>query len=178
VPRIRSVHPEICHDEAIAEISPHAFRTWILLWTQLDDEGRGQDNAKLWAGLLYPLNDKMTADRVERDLAELAEATLLIRYEVDGRRYLAAKPESWKRRQRPQKPTTSKLPPVPTTGPTRVVPSGALPHGGGGVLELEMDKEREGESEGEGSARPASGPQGSKLAAIAARHANGHRESA
>lgn len=143
MPRIRSVHPDICNDDDVAGLSPYAFRTWVMLWTHLDDKGRGIDNAKLWAGVLYPLNDKMTAERVERDLAELEASNLLIRYEVDGRRYLSAKPSSWAERQKPQKPTPSKLPPIPTTR----LALGQLPtgvegcrSGAEGVCETEPDR--------------------------------------
>lgn len=116
MPRIRSIHPDACDDELVAQITPAAFRTWVLLWTHLDDKGRGVDSAKLWAGKLYSLNDHMTADKVERDLAELAACGLLIRYEVDGKKYLTCKPESWARWQKPQHPTPSKLPPPDTSG--------------------------------------------------------------
>lgn len=168
MPRIRSVHPDICHDDAVAGLSSYAFRTWVLLWTHLDDEGRGLDNAKLWAGLLYPLNDKMTSERVERDLAELEASNLLVRYEVDGRRYLSAKPESWKQRQRPQKPTPSKLPPVPTTRPPTGDAVRPVAHGTGTGTGTET--EQEGGSGGEPSGAKA--PAAVKAREIAARNAN------
>jgi len=149
VPRIRSIHPDTCDDEVVARLSPYAFRTWVLLWTHLDDKGRGVDSAKLWAGKLYPLNDKMTEERVEKDLAELEAEGLLHRYEVAGRRYLSCKPESWARWQKPQHPTPSKLPEPPLfvsgSGEAQeAVANGSLSSGG----ELSVDVE-EGESEGE-----------------------------
>jgi hypothetical protein len=110
VPRIRSVHPDICDDEVLAEVSAYAERTFVRLWTHLDDEGRGKDNAKLWKGKLYPLHDDVTPDRVERDLAELEACGLILRYEVDGKRLLCCKASTWAKFQRPQHPTPSKIP--------------------------------------------------------------------
>lgn len=148
MPRIRSVHPDIVDDEVVAELSPYAFRTWVMLWTHLDDAGRGVDSPKLWAGKLYPLNDKMTEERVEKDLTELEERGLLVRYEVDGRRYLSAKVSSWPKYQKPQHPTPSKLPPIPP--PEHLMSDTGAPQGG-----VEVERrciEEEGESEGEGAA--------------------------
>lgn len=161
MPRIRSIHPDICDDEVVAELSPYAFRTWVLLWTHLDDDGRGLDSPKLWAGKLYPLNDKMTTERVEKDLSELEERGLLIRYEVDGKRLLTCKPGAWKQWQKPQHPTKSKLsapPPEALMSGSRVAPVGVV---GSGV-----------EGSGEDGASPGScGKGGAALAARAARHA-------
>jgi hypothetical protein len=177
VPRIRSIHPDICDDETVAELSAYAFRTWVLLWTHLDDDGRGIDNPKLWKGKLYPLSDDVTSDRVERDLSELTACGLLIRYEANGRRWITAKPEAWKKYQRPQKPTPSKLPapPVPlrdTSGSATARSSRGLGVGDG------VELEAEGESEGEDGSTASCGPVASILAARAASHVNGSTSSA
>lgn len=123
MPRIRSVHPDLCDDETMAGVSAYAERTFVRLWTHLDDDGRGPDNAKLWKGKLYPLHDDVTSERVERDLSELAACGLIIRYEVDGKRLLSAKPHQWKRWQKPNRPTESKLPPVPLSEDSVRAPS-------------------------------------------------------
>ena len=153
MPRIRSVHPDLCDDETLAEVSAYSERTFIRLWTHLDDKGRGADNAKLWKGKLYPLHDDVTSERVERDLAELAACGLLIRYEVDGKRYLCAKPETWAKYQKPQHPTPSKLPPPQEPSRDSRSPHEVSPGSGVGV---EMEGRRigeEGESEGEAEPR-------------------------
>lgn len=133
MPRIRSIHPDICDDETVAGLSAYAFRTWVLLWTHLDDKGRGPDNPKLWKGKLYPLADDVTSERVLRDLDELTACGLLIRYEADGKRWLTTKPETWAKYQRPQHPTPSKIPdpPAPSRGLTK--PHEASPGRGLGV---------------------------------------------
>lgn len=139
--RIRSVHPDICNDDVLAEVSAYAERTWVRLWTHLDDKGRGPDNAKLWAGLLYPLHDDVTPAKVERDLTELAARGLILRYEVAGKRWLCAKPSGWSRYQKPQHPTPSKIP-----GP----PEALMRNSGGAHSGVEGSCiGEEGESEGE-----------------------------
>lgn len=112
--RIRSVHPEICVDEVLAGVSPRAERTFVRLWTYLDDQGRGKGDLRLIKAALYPLDDRVDPSVIEEDLAELAEAELLLRYDgPDGRAYVAAKPEAWARWQRPQRPRLSDLPAPP-----------------------------------------------------------------
>jgi hypothetical protein len=151
MPRIRSVHPDICEDDVLASVSAYAERTFVRLWTVLDDEGRTKDNPRLLAAQLYPLHDRVDVDR---DLAELAEAGLIQRYEVDGKRYLCAKPEAWARYQKPRRKVASKLPPSPS--PDNVVTGtdvcGQPPPGGG--VGGERSRRQEGESEGEAPARP------------------------
>lgn len=120
MPRIRSVHPDICDDETLAGVSACAERTFVRLWTHLDDKGRGVDNPKLWKGKLYPLHDEVDEFAVEMDLCELADKGLLIRYEVDGKRYLSAKPDGWAKYQKPQHPSPSKLPEPPESSRPRV----------------------------------------------------------
>lgn len=120
MPRIRSVSPDIVEDESLARVSPYAERTFVRLWTILDDKGRGKDNALLLKAQLYPIDQRMTAERVEKDLAELEAEGLLQRYEVDGKRYLCAKAEAWSRYQKPKHPTPSKLPPPPELPPDGV----------------------------------------------------------
>lgn len=112
MPRIRSVHPELCQDEDLAALDdPSAERTFVRLWTHLDDEGRAVDNPKLLKAALYPLHDSMTAETVNRDLEVLAGVGMILRYERDGKRYLCAKAGPWKTYQKPRHPSPSKYPP-------------------------------------------------------------------
>lgn len=140
MPRIRSVHPEICEDETLAEVSAYADRTFVRIWTHMDDEGRVVDDARLLKAKLYPLHDSMTAERVEKDLCELAQVGLLQRYVVDGKRYLQAKPKAWARWQKPRRRVPSKLPPCPPPDNVRTVSdnsgtctAGEVDGGGAGV---------------------------------------------
>lgn len=110
--RIRSVHPEICDSDELAQISAEAERTYVRLWTHLDDEGRITDRPKVLAARLYPVHDHVGPTEVDRDLAELATAGLIVRYRVDGAAYLAVR-GSWDRWQQPRDPKPSAIPPPP-----------------------------------------------------------------
>lgn len=116
--RIRSVHPELCRDDVLADVSAEAERTFIRLWPHLDDAGRAKDSPRLLKADLYPLHDHVSAEDVNRDLDELAAKGLVLRYEVDGKRYLTAKPEAWATYQKPRHPSPSKLP-APSAGVVR-----------------------------------------------------------
>jgi hypothetical protein len=116
--RIRSVHPDLHRDKTIAGITAAAERTFVRLWCHLDDEGRGEDDPELLKADLYPRHREMDAAAIDRDLSELETAGLIIRYQVDGERYLCCKPETWCRYQRPQKKQVSKLPGPDLADPT------------------------------------------------------------
>ncbi len=84
--------------------------TWIGLWTHCDDQGRTKDNARLIKGDIWPLDDVSLAE-IEEDLETLAARGRIVRYEVDGRRYLEV--TNWSEHQKIQKPSPSRLPPPP-----------------------------------------------------------------
>lgn len=109
--RIRSVKPELCTSETMAHVSATAERTFVRLWTNCDDEGRCLATPKLLKAALYPLHDDVDVAAIERDLDELAQAALIVRYEASGKQYLAVR--SWKEHQKPQHPSPSKLPAPP-----------------------------------------------------------------
>lgn len=119
MPRIRSVHPELCIDETLATVSATAERTFVRLWPHLDDEGRTRANTRLLKAACYPLHDDVTTADVEADLEELASAGLVEIYTVAGEKYLSAKPESWRRWQKPRHFYPSKLPPPASAEATR-----------------------------------------------------------
>lgn len=107
--RIRSVHPEICTDDALALLPAEVERTFVRLWTHLDDEGRCVDDPRLIKAALYPLHDLSVAE-VDRDLDQLASVGLIIRYTVEQKHYLSAKPASWTQWQKPRHKYESKHP--------------------------------------------------------------------
>lgn len=115
--RMRTVKPEFFTSEAIARIRSYRTRlTFIGLWTYVDDEGRGRDNALLIRAAVWPL-EPVTAEEVEDDLTLLTEQHRIVRYTAileDGGepvRLLAVR--RFKEHQRPNHPTKSKLPPPP-----------------------------------------------------------------
>jgi len=108
--RIRSIKPGFFTSEDVAELPLRARLTWIGLWTHCDDQGRAKDNVKLIKAAVWPL-DQVTLSDIEDDLATLAKCGRIVRYEVDGKNYLAV--TNWHDHQSPNRPTRSKLPPPP-----------------------------------------------------------------
>jgi hypothetical protein len=89
--RIRTVKPEFWTSEDIASIEDWGERLlFIGLWSYVDDNGVGRDVEKLIMADLFPLEDdpRETLARVSDGLRTLAERGLVMRYEVDGKRYL------------------------------------------------------------------------------------------
>jgi hypothetical protein len=111
--RIRTIKPGFFSSEDVSVLPMRARLTWIGLWTQCDDEGRTKDNTKLIKAAVWPL-DNVTLRDIEEDLATLAVRKRIVRYEVDGKRYLAI--TNWREHQRINKPTPSKIPPPSMNG--------------------------------------------------------------
>lgn len=111
VARIRSIHPDALKSEKLQAASAEAERCYWRLLTHCDDEGRAEDDARLFRSWLFPLDDDLRASTVEGWLSELASLGLIVRYETDGRRYLAV--TQWDRFQKPRKRFDSHLPPPP-----------------------------------------------------------------
>jgi hypothetical protein len=154
VARIRTIKPDFFRSDDVAQLSYRARLTWVGLWTYVDDEGRGKDNARIIKGDLWPLEDEVTHKDVEKDLGELSGAGRIHRYEVDGEKYLLIL--KWTDHQRIAKPTASKLPPpsgsdtTPVASPTIPV---VLPESYGRTTEpLPLGRDVEGEEE-QGSGR-------------------------
>lgn len=112
--RIRSIKPGFFTSEDVSRLPLRARLTWIGLWTHCDDQGRAKDNVKLIKAAVWPL-DPVTLREIEEDLATLAAHGRIVRYEVDGRRYLAV--TNWSDHQKPNRPTTSRLPAPPKNPP-------------------------------------------------------------
>lgn len=110
MPRIRSVHPDICTDEGLVNVSGDAERLYVRLWTHLDDDGRCEDDLLLLKAALFPRHRHIGEDDISGWLGELITNGQLIRYESKGRRYLTAKPERWSAWQKPRRKVDSKHP--------------------------------------------------------------------
>jgi len=106
--RIRTIKPGFFRSHDVSQLSFRARLTWIGLWTYVDDEGRGKDDARIIKGDLWPLEDGVTWQDVERDLTELSMSAHVVRYTVDGRHFLAI--PKWLEHQVISRPTPSKFP--------------------------------------------------------------------
>jgi hypothetical protein len=108
----RTIHPDDAQDERLTALPLETAYTYAYLPTVLDDEGRAKDQPAVLNGYLWPLRaDGHPTDAMEADLAALAEAGLICRYEVSGRPYLHD--PRWKVRHKVPRPSPSTLPPCP-----------------------------------------------------------------
>lgn len=114
--RIRTIKPGFFESEDVSALPLRARLTWIGLWTQCDDHGRTKDNARLIKARIWPLDD-VTLREVEDDLITLAAEGRIVRYEVDGKRYLAI--VNWHEHQTINRPSPSNIPP-PVDNPVDV----------------------------------------------------------
>jgi hypothetical protein len=112
MPRIRSIKPGFFRSEDVSALPLRARLTWIGLWTHCDDAGRAKDNARLIKGDIWPL-DAVGLRDIEEDLETLATHGRIVRYEVDGKRYLEI--VNWHAHQAISKPTPSRIP-APSQG--------------------------------------------------------------
>lgn len=111
MPRIRSIKPDMRRSLTVCAW-PYVVRwTFVGLPGYLDDYGRGIDDTRLVKAELYPLDDDMTAKKIDGHLRTIAETGPLCRYEIDGRRYMHI--TSWGEHQKPAHPTPSRIPPCP-----------------------------------------------------------------
>lgn len=110
--RIRSIKPEIRRSLTVSSWPIPVRWTFAGLWGYLDDEGRGVDDARLIKAELYPLDDDITARKVEVHLATIEKNGPLCRYIVDGKHYLHV--TSWSEHQRVNRPSPSRIPHCPT----------------------------------------------------------------
>ncbi len=108
--RIRTVKPSFFRSRAVRRLSSNDVRLlWVGLWPLADDSGRLLDEPTQLVGDLWAL--EMNADRIDAALTELHEAGRIIRYDVDGERFIQI--TNWSDHQRIQKPTPSEIPPAP-----------------------------------------------------------------
>jgi len=109
--RIRTIKPDFFQSEDVSELPLRARLTWIGLWTHCDDHGRTKDLARLIKGNIWPLDDVSLRD-IEDDLQALADQGRIVRYQVDGKPYLAV--VNWHVHQSINRPSKARHPAPPT----------------------------------------------------------------
>lgn len=124
--RMRSIKPEMFRSFTVTAWPVPVRWTFAGLLTYCDDEGRAADDARLIKAELYPIDDDVSARRVEQHLALITAHGPLCRYEVAGRRYLHI--TSWSEHQRINRPTASRIPPCPIH--EHSLNGSSPPHGG------------------------------------------------
>lgn len=114
--RKRMIDPSIWTDEGMAELEPRQQLLYIGLISNADDDGRIKGSPAAIALMLPTLYSTRDRRAIDDDLQNVLSCmTRLIRYEVDGRPYLAFL--NYRQWQRIDKPTPSILPPPPEESP-------------------------------------------------------------
>ena len=94
--RIRTIKPELLEDEKAATLSDAAWRLFVSSWLLADDHGRFRAGARYLAAQVW--QDTTKSAVAEAALAELADASRIRIYRVDGDTY--AEIPTWARHQR------------------------------------------------------------------------------
>lgn len=111
--RIRTIKPDFFLHERLAQLSPFHRLLFIGLWTQADREGRLEDRPQRLKISILPYDD-CDIDVMLWDLHK-HEERFIIRYEVNGKRYICI--PSFKKHQRPHcKEAESTIPPLSIDG--------------------------------------------------------------
>lgn len=113
MPRIRSIKPDFFTSEDVAALPLRARLTWVGLWTYADDHGVAKDNPLLLKAAVWPLDEYVTEEDVAEDLALLAELGRIVRWEVDGKAWLAV--TGWHVHQAINRPSKSRNPVPPVS---------------------------------------------------------------
>lgn len=156
--RIRTIKPEFFTSLTVADLPLTARLTFIGLWTHVDDAGRCVDDPRLIKAAVWPLDDR-TASDIELDLKLLTEASLITRYVLTRKRYIAV--TGWDEHQRINRPTPSKLPapeqgdPLPPKPVTRDNDDSLSTHAQLTEDSPQERKGKEGNREGKGRERSA-----------------------
>jgi hypothetical protein len=121
--RIRTVKPDMFGSFSMAEVPIEARYLFVGLFTEADDEGLMLDSPKRLAGAIFPHDEKVTAQKIDGWLDDLARVGCLVRYIAGEGRYLCI--PKWLDHQKISHPTPSKLP----------YPSGVFPEKNGKTQE-------------------------------------------
>lgn len=142
--RIRTIKPEFPQSESVGKLSRDARLTFIQLWTIVDDDGRARAASRMLASLLFPYDDDAPG-LVESWLRELQSHGFIERYIVDGSSYLQV--VNWRKHQKIDHPSSSKLPAPPTEFAKPREPSRNL------APDLDLGRDQDRDQEKESAAR-------------------------
>lgn len=109
--RIRSTKPEFWRSETIGALDWDTRLVLKGLESYIDDNGVGKDSVALICADVFPhdlARDPETIARVSRALQKLAEANLIVRYSINGHRFVYVR--RWKSIQRVDKPNAGRYP--------------------------------------------------------------------
>jgi len=117
MPRARNIKPGFFMNEDLAECDLAARLVFIGLWSLADREGRLEDRPKRIRAFVFPYEDY----DVDELLNQLQEHGFIIRYEVEGNKYIQV--VNFKKHQRPHpKEAASQIPAPPEFSDDNVQP--------------------------------------------------------
>lgn len=138
--RIRSIKPEFCVSEQLAECSTTARLVFVLMWIFCDDQGIHPAKPKTLKAEIFPMDDT-SAEQVQGFVNELIKAGLIFEYSIESESYW--KVTGWERHQKIEKPSAKYPRPIDDHSPTapRLFDDSSPPEGKG-----KEGKGKEGES--------------------------------
>lgn len=112
VQRIRTLKPEHRAHRKVGKLSDRAYRIWVAMILEADDQGRLVADPDQLLSAAFPYQRSLTVQETEAALEELTAPGLVVLYTVQNTRY--AWFPSWEDHQRIDKPKPSKLPEFPS----------------------------------------------------------------
>lgn len=98
--RARNIKPGFFSNDQLAECTALARLLYIGLWCCADRDGRMEDRPRKIKGCVFPFEDSSECN-IDALLTELASAGFIVRYEVDGRKFIDI--PTFSEHQRPHK---------------------------------------------------------------------------
>ena len=108
MPRIRTLKPEHRQHRKVGQLSDRAYRLWVGMILEADDEGRLVAEIAQLTATIFPYQRRVKIDDVHRCLDELSALNLVKLYSQNGTQY--AWFPSWRDHQKIDRPRPSKLP--------------------------------------------------------------------
>ena len=100
--RIRTIKPEFCTSEQIAELSTNARLLFVLMWMFCDDGGNHPASLVRLKMECFP-GDDLATSAIGEWIDEMTTQKLIVEYEAEGEQYWHV--TGWKRHQRIDRPT-------------------------------------------------------------------------
>lgn len=126
MPRARSLKPGFFKNEELAACGFPAMLLFAGLWTIADREGRLEDRPKRIKAEIFPYHSNVS---VEKLLSVLEKNGFILRYEVDGVKYIAI--PTWKRHQNPHVKEAASTIPAPCSPGASTVQAPEIPERAG-----------------------------------------------
>ena len=119
--RRRMIDPEIWQSEDFSKLSLLARLIFIGLFSNADDYGRGRAKPVYIRSLVFPYDDNIKVQDVEKALKEIKAIMSIVFYESNENQYYSL--VNWDKWQRVDKPQKSKIPPPPDSeNDSRLIP--------------------------------------------------------